>query len=65
MKRRQGEIEHDIDTVKVTGIRLDGDATNVVFEYRSGDIDEVELSEFASNAYATATAAAQEMERRR
>jgi len=49
----------------VTGIRLDGDATNVVFEYRSGDIDEVELSEFASNAYATATAAAQEMERRR
>jgi len=60
-----GEIERDIDTIQVTGIRIDGEITNVIFEYTNGDIDELTLSEFANNTYATATAAAQEMERRR
>jgi len=58
-----GEIEYGIDTIKVTGFRIDADVTNVVFEYECGDIDEMTLSEFASNVYATAAAAIQEMER--
>ena len=57
-----GEVEYGIDTIKVTGLRIDADATNVIFEHKCGDIDEMTLSEFANSAYATATAAMQDIE---
>jgi len=60
-----GEVEYGIDTIKVTGLRIDADATNVIFEHKCGDIDEMTLSEFANSAYATEEAALLEIKRRK
>ena len=63
-QEESGEWQREIDEIKVTGFRQDGDVINIVFEHRCGDIDETSMTDFLKNVYANRDAAVREIERR-